>query len=106
MVVRDVEETTGGQKASKSLQRELFLEPQGSIPRSVTGGFALGGIDQHPVFAIGHNSKPHAGGMKQLASPDPRDIPNNHFAYAIQWFLFAGVAAAIYAIALWKRMRP
>lgn len=44
-------------------------------------------------------------GMKQLAAPDPRDIPNNHFAYAIQWFLFAGVAAAIYGIALRKRMR-
>ena len=50
-------------------------------------------------------ASPPPGGMKQLASPDPRDIPNNHFAYAIQWFLFAGVAAAIYAIAVWKRMR-
>ena len=44
-------------------------------------------------------------GMQPLARPDPRDIPNNHFAYAIQWFLFAGVAAVIYGIALWKRMR-
>ena len=49
--------------------------------------------------------KPPAG-MQPLARPDPRDVPNNHFAYAIQWFLFAGVAAAIYAIALWRRMRP
>ena len=48
--------------------------------------------------------KPPAG-MQPLAPPDPRDIPNNHFAYAIQWFLFAGVAALIYAIALRKRMR-
>ena len=45
-------------------------------------------------------------GMQALARPDPRDIPNNHFAYAIQWFLFAGVAALIYGIALRKRMRP
>ena len=44
-------------------------------------------------------------GMQPLARPDPRDIPNNHFAYAIQWFLFAGVAAAIYGIALRRRMR-
>ena len=44
-------------------------------------------------------------GLQPLAPPDPRDVPNNHFAYAIQWFLFAGVAAAIYAIALRKRMR-
>jgi cytochrome oxidase assembly protein ShyY1 len=31
------------------------------------------------------------------------DIPNNHLAYAVQWFVFAGVAAAIYAILLWRR---
>ena len=48
--------------------------------------------------------KPPAG-MQPLARPDPRDIPNNHLAYAIQWFLFAGVAAIIYGIALLKRMR-
>lgn len=44
-------------------------------------------------------------GLQPLAPPDPRDVPNNHFAYAIQWFLFAGVAALIYAIALRGRMR-
>lgn len=49
--------------------------------------------------------KPPAG-MQPLARPDPNDIPNNHLAYAIQWFLFAGVAAVIYGIALWKRMHP
>ena len=49
-------------------------------------------------------SSPPAG-MEQLAAPDPRAIPNNHFAYAIQWFLFAGVAAAIYGIALRKKLR-
>ncbi len=48
---------------------------------------------------------PPPAGMQQLAAPDPKDIPNNHFAYAIQWFLFAGVAAGIYGIALRKRMR-
>ena len=49
-------------------------------------------------------ASPPPAGMQQLASPDPKDIPNNHFAYAIQWFLFAGVAAVIYTIALWKRL--
>jgi surfeit locus 1 family protein len=42
---------------------------------------------------------------EQLALPDPRDIPNNHLAYAVQWFLFAGVAALIYALALRKKLR-
>ncbi len=33
-------------------------------------------------------------------------IPNNHLAYGVQWFLFAGIAAVIYGIALRRRMRP
>ncbi|MDP3674108.1 MAG: SURF1 family protein [Novosphingobium sp.] len=48
--------------------------------------------------------KPPAG-LQPLARPDPRDIPNNHFAYAIQWFLFAGVAAVIYVLALRRKLR-
>lgn len=39
------------------------------------------------------------------AVPDPGNIPNNHFAYAVQWFLFATTALAIYALALRKRLR-
>ena len=32
-------------------------------------------------------------------------IPNNHLAYAVQWFLFAGVAGVIYVIALRRQAR-
>lgn len=31
------------------------------------------------------------------------DIPNNHLAYAFQWFFFAGVAVVIYLLALRRR---
>lgn len=48
---------------------------------------------------------PPQAGLAQLAPPDPNDIPNNHFAYAVQWFLFAGVALVIYVLALRKRWR-
>lgn len=48
---------------------------------------------------------PPLAGLQANARPDPRDIPNNHLAYAVQWFLFAGVALVIYALALRKRMR-
>ncbi|WP_246218648.1 SURF1 family protein [Parasphingorhabdus halotolerans] len=34
------------------------------------------------------------------ASPSIEDIPNNHLAYAVQWFLFAGIALIIFLIAL------
>jgi cytochrome oxidase assembly protein ShyY1 len=46
-----------------------------------------------------------APGLKPTAQPNPADIPNNHFSYAVQWFLFAGVALIIYGVALWQRAR-
>lgn len=42
-------------------------------------------------------------GMKPVAPPSVADVPNNHLAYAVQWFLFAAVAVIIYALALRRR---
>ncbi len=46
-----------------------------------------------------------AAGLQPLARPDPRDLPNNHLAYAGQWFLFALTALVIYILALRRRSR-
>lgn len=46
---------------------------------------------------------PPQAGLAQLAAPDPRDIPNNHLSYAVQWFLFALTALVVYVLALRKR---
>lgn len=43
-------------------------------------------------------------GLAASAPPSTDEISNNHLAYAVQWFLFAAVAAVIYVIALRKRM--
>lgn len=48
---------------------------------------------------------PALGGLEQLAKPDPRDLPNNHMAYAVQWFFFAITALVIYVLALRSRLR-
>lgn len=48
---------------------------------------------------------PPEAGLEANARPDPSEIPNNHLAYAVQWFLFAGVATIIYALALWRRQK-
>ena len=48
---------------------------------------------------------PAVAGAQPLARPDPRNLPNNHFAYAMQWFFFALTALVIYALAL-RRRRP
>lgn len=44
-------------------------------------------------------------GLVANAMPDPNDTPNNHLLYAIQWFIFAGAAAIIYALALRRRWK-
>lgn len=44
-------------------------------------------------------------GLKAPSRPSLDDIPNNHFAYAVQWFLFAVIALVIYGFALRGRSR-
>ncbi|MGE3690169.1 MAG: SURF1 family protein [Novosphingobium sp.] len=51
------------------------------------------------------SARPLVPGLEASAFPDPRDIPNNHLSYAVQWFLFALTALVIYALALRKRLR-
>lgn len=48
---------------------------------------------------------PPLAGLEQLAPPDPNDLPNNHLAYAGQWFFFALTALVIYAVAIRSRQR-
>jgi cytochrome oxidase assembly protein ShyY1 len=47
---------------------------------------------------------PPLAGLEANAVPDPASMPNNHFGYAIQWFLFALTALTIYVLALRKRL--
>jgi hypothetical protein len=46
-----------------------------------------------------------APGLDANPRPDLSSVPNNHLAYAVQWFLFAAVAAIIYALALRRRLK-
>ncbi len=47
-----------------------------------------------------------APGLRASAVPSADDTPNNHFAYAMQWFLFAAMALVIYILAVRRRLRP
>jgi cytochrome oxidase assembly protein ShyY1 len=42
-------------------------------------------------------------GLDANPGPDLSAVPNNHLAYAVQWFVFAALAAIIYALALRRR---
>lgn len=69
------------------------------------GGGEVGGIIGPAGTGAKLVASPPLAGLEQLAAPDPGDIPNNHLAYAWQWFLFALTALVIYAIALRARWR-
>ncbi|MEN9718273.1 MAG: hypothetical protein RIQ99_1151 [Pseudomonadota bacterium] len=71
----------------------------------VWGGGAVSGVVA-PAGAGGARiiANPPLAGLAANADPDPADIPNNHLAYAVQWFLFAGTALLIYGLALRKRL--
>lgn len=43
-------------------------------------------------------------GLQPLAAPDPGNLPNNHLAYAGQWFLFALTALVIYGLVLRQKL--
>ncbi|MBR0552495.1 SURF1 family protein [Stakelama marina] len=42
-------------------------------------------------------------GLAANPPPDLSAVPNNHLSYAVQWFIFAGLAVLIYALALFRR---
>ena len=85
-----------------------------------TGGQIAGWISEEPdhralISRIGGKALPlrpmliartAPSGLKASAPPSAEDVPNNHLAYAVQWFLFAGVAVIIYILALRRRAAP
>ncbi|EQB14162.1 hypothetical protein RLDS_14665 [Sphingobium lactosutens DS20] len=81
------------------------------------GGQVAGWISQEPdhralLTRIGGKAPPlrpmliarfAPAGLKPLAPPSAADLPNNHLAYAVQWFIFAALAMLIYGLALRRR---
>jgi len=72
--------------------------------RRWSGGTVQGVIAPGAGQSIRLIADPPVAGLSASALPDPKSIPNNHWSYAIQWFLFAAVALVIYALALRKRL--
>lgn len=64
-----------------------------------TGGAVSGIIAPGPRLV----ADPPLAGLQPMAKPDPGDLPNNHLAYAGQWFFFALTALVIYVLALKRR---
>jgi len=66
-----------------------------------TGGEVSGIIAPGPRLV----ADPPRAGLIPLAPPDPADLPNNHLAYAGQWFFFALTALVIYGLAIRRRRK-
>jgi surfeit locus 1 family protein len=67
------------------------------------GGRVNGIIGPGGTFGGMLHASPPAPGLEPLAPPDPKDLPNNHLAYAGQWFFFALTALVIYVLAVRRR---
>ena len=57
---------------------------------------------QRPLLLVADTPAP---GLTANAIPSLDSIPNNHLAYAVQWFAFATIALVIYGLALRRRAR-
>ncbi len=79
---------------------------QASSAPAWTGGKVGGIIGPDHDGQVMLVSETPAPGLQPSEPPSLDDIPNNHFAYAIQWFIFAALAVGIYGVALWRRKKP
>jgi surfeit locus 1 family protein len=84
---------------------ELGWSKDPNAGKSWKGGLVSGTIAPDSRTLIRLVTAVPGPGLAASAPPSPDTIPNNHFSYAIQWFLFAGIAAVIYLLALRQRWR-
>lgn len=81
-------------------------------PGGAVSGYISHAPDTRPLIAGLFDSTPTPlmlvaatppAGLAVNTPPDLSAVPNNHLAYGVQWFLFAAIAAIIYALALRRR---
>jgi cytochrome oxidase assembly protein ShyY1 len=84
---------------------ELGWSKNPNAGREYKGGLVSGIIAPDRVSRMRLVATEPGPGLMASAPPSPDSIPNNHLSYAIQWFLFAGIAALIYVLALRNRSR-
>ncbi len=78
-------------------------EVRGFISHAPDGRSLIGSLfDRRPQDMMLVADAP-APGLAPNGRPDVASVPNNHLAYGVQWFLFAGIACVIYVLAVVRR---
>lgn len=77
----------------------------GRIGQAPDGRSLIGTLFDHRAPTPMLVADPPLAGLSPNAVPSVDAIPNNHLAYAGQWFFFAIVAGVIYVVALRRRVR-
>ncbi|AJP73107.1 SURF1 family protein [Sphingomonas hengshuiensis] len=109
----------GAQAGEPALLVDMGVTPDPKFEAQWPGGAVTGTITHAPnhtplIAAMFGKAAPKtlmlvsdtaAPGLEPSAKPDLSSVPNNHLAYAVQWFLFAGVAGIIYVLALRLRAK-
>jgi len=85
------------------LSVELGWSKDPNAGRAFQGGLVSGLIAPDKLSRMRLVAATPGPGLTASAAPSPAIIPNNHLSYAVQWFLFAGIAALIYYLALRQR---
>jgi surfeit locus 1 family protein len=89
----DIKPTWGGGKVSGYISHAPSAVPM------------IAAVFSHAPKTLMLVADPPQAGLAANAPADLSAVPNNHLAYAVQWFLFALVAGVIYAVALRRRLR-
>lgn len=97
---------------------QLGIAPSADSALAWRGGEVAGYLsyapDHRPLLASVFGRAPRplmlvaatpVAGLAANPGPDLSAVPNNHLAYAVQWFAFAAIALVIYGLALRRRMR-
>lgn len=87
------------------MQVDFGWSNNADTPKAFTGGPVTGVITEDREHRLLLVAESPASGLQASMLPSPDEIPNNHRMYAVQWFAFAAIALAIYALALRRRMK-
>ena len=101
--VRIVDCATGAEGPGMSIELGWSKNPNAKI--DWRGGPVSGIIAPDRRMGMRLVADGAAPGLEPSALPSPKSIPNNHRFYAVQWFAFAAIALAIYALALRRRRK-